>query len=211
MKKFIALFVTILMICTAVSVSAAGSIAGSTPTDMIRISNDTRVRVRKEPTGESDPLGWADSGLEFPYLGTVGGWYCIDFEGMVGYISSTLGVVAPQHTGARYVTITSPNGVNIRANANSTSKQVGKADKKDIFLYKGTENGWYKILCNGKIGYVSTKLSEVSAAHEDTISSASPSSMSDGAYSIVGSTPADYVRITNNTRIKLLVRCILCY
>lgn len=202
MKKVFSWIVMILLLCVVVPASAASVFAKNTPTDMIRISNDTRVRVRSKPESGSDPIGWADSGLEFPYLGTINGWFCIDFEGRVGYVSSTLGSVVFGDSNARYVHIVNPNGVNIRAGANSASKQIGKADAEDIFLYMDWVDGWFKINYCGVTGYVSGKLSAVSS--RDTVNySADSSKNSNFSYDLVGSTPTDYVRITNSTKINV--------
>jgi len=214
MKRLIVL--CLLMISVACSALAVSPVAGSTPTDVVLISNDTRIKVRKAPDSDSKQLGWADPGFDFPYLGSVSTWYCIDYEGEVGYISSRLGRVVPQENGARYVSITSPSGVNIRSDASSKAKQIGKADQNDAFLYMGEDNGWYRVLCDGEEGYVSAKLSTVSSGNTSSSSSSSSGIRLDDVFSastnfrvnasssvLAGSTPTDYVCIDNDTRINV--------
>ena len=217
MKRVFALALILLMICMAMPAFAAGTIAGSTPTDMIYISNDTRIKVRERPDGKAEQLGWAESGSKYPYLGMVSTWYCIDYNGRVGYISNTLGGVISGDSNAKYVTVTSANGINVRSAPDSKSKQVGKGDMKDIFLYAGEENGWYKVICQGKTGYVSKKLAKLfsnDAGSANTGSSTNSvmsilsaiskgSSAGNTSSEVNDSTPTDSVRITNKTRIAV--------
>ena len=206
MKKLFVFVLVILAICTALPSFAAGSIAGSAPTDMVYISNDTRVKVRERPDGKSEQLGWANSGSQYPYLSMVSTWYCIDYNGRVGYISNTLGGIVSGDDHAQYVTVTNDNGINVRSAPDSKSKQVGKGDKKDIFLYMGEENGWYKVNCQGVTGYVSKKMVKLFS----NAAGSAPSSLtkittavSKTSSEVNDSTPTDSVRITNKTRITV--------
>lgn len=204
MKRIFVLFTLLMSIaCSAFAVS---SVAGNTPTDMIYISNDTRIKVREKPDGKSEQLGWADSGTQYPYLGMVSTWYCIDYNGSVGYISNTLGGVVSGDSNAQYVTVTNANGINVRSAPDSKSRQVGKGDKKDIFLYMGEENGWYKVNCQGVTGYVSKKMAKLFSNNAGSAPSSLAkitSSISKTSSEVNDSTPTDSVRITNKTRISV--------
>ena len=74
-------------------------------------------------------------------------------------MSDNLAVI-DQKTGskAQYVAISHTSGVNVRSTPFEDGKKIGATDPGNKYLYKGTENGWYKILYGESIGYVSSKL-----------------------------------------------------
>ena len=59
-------------------------------------------------------------------------------------------------------TIVITNGsANIRSAPDGSARKILSALKGDTFPWLGEENGWYKIMVNGQIGYVSKSLSAV--------------------------------------------------
>lgn len=53
------------------------------------------------------------------------------------------------------------SSANIRSGADGSAAKIKSAVKGDTFPWLGEENGWYKILVDGQIGYVSKSLSKV--------------------------------------------------
>lgn len=60
----------------------------------VNLSNTaSTVRVREQPSTDSDVLGDAAHNSTWTYQGTADGWWIIDYEGQTGYISEDFGVL----------------------------------------------------------------------------------------------------------------------
>lgn len=125
----------------------------------------TTVYVRMSDSAEADALGKITSGTvltceeEQP-----NGWSRVIYEGETGYVKSEYlnrvdndGDTTVQTTGTVRVSET----VNIRAEAGTDSEQLGVAYAGESFsLVEHLDNGWTRILYNGREAYVKTEFIE---------------------------------------------------
>jgi hypothetical protein len=74
---------------TPASSSAASSALPAKPYVVIGETGTGWLRIRKEPSGTAEELGKANTGETLKYLGesTELGWYKIEFEGSIGWVS----------------------------------------------------------------------------------------------------------------------------
>ena len=143
-----------------------------TYTDMNKTMwSKTSLNVRSEPSKIGEVIGYLATNEEVKVTGQCNetGWYRIEFKGKVGYASNnylleenpnqgttpTDPEVNPDVTGT---TMYATASVNVRSLPNTTGKVLGvlKTDESVVAIEE-VENGWYKVLYNEKIGYVSGK------------------------------------------------------
>ena len=142
---------------TVASVKTSGTSTGSAGV----IANCTNCNFRAAASNSSTKLGTLNKGTVVSVLATEGSFYKIVANGTTGYVSKT------------YVTITNTSGtttttsgtagviancnsyVNFRATASATGTLLGTLSKGTSVTVIATEGSFYKIVANGKTGYVS--------------------------------------------------------
>ena len=114
------------------------------------------VNVRSSDSEQADKLGRATKGTILQILEQgVNGWTKVSFENKEGYIKSEYLSVLENADGQLVIgKVTATANVNVRSKASTDAERLGvlKGGTKVDLL--GTENGWCKIIYDGRVGYV---------------------------------------------------------
>ncbi|MBQ7925065.1 MAG: SH3 domain-containing protein [Lachnospiraceae bacterium] len=114
------------------------------------------VNVRSSDSEQADKLGRATKGTTLQVLEQgVNGWTKVSFEGKEGYIKSEYLSMLENADGQVVIgKVTATANVNVRSKASTSAERLGvlKGGAKVDLL--GTENGWCKIIYDGRVGYV---------------------------------------------------------
>lgn len=119
-----------------------------------------QVRVRKEPTTESEKLGSIDKGEVLEYIETApNGWYKVIYKGEEAYVCNDYATIEKEEIHSELVQVVTANKeVNIRSEANTDCRKLGTLEKgESLICYGQLDNGWYQVKYNGAVGYVSGK------------------------------------------------------
>ncbi len=179
MKRRMTMLVSMLLILCLLPLNA---LAGLYWGDVVLITASSSANVRKGPSAEYGMIGEAKSENTYTCLGEKDGWYHIQFTAdKQGYVSSKYSVVqrgliwdddVPGEVDA-VVRNTHYNALNVRNRADLDSRVLGEIRPDTTWPYRGTENGWHRILYEGVIAYVAANRSTVEVL-EDTAASATP-------------------------------------
>lgn len=175
-RRILTLVSVLLLICLLPWHALAGLYWG----EVVLITAKSSANVRKGPGAEYGMIGEAKGENTYTYLGEKDGWYHIQFTAeKKGYISSKYGVLQPgiiwdddvPGTVDAVVRNTHYNALNVRNKPSLDSRVLGEIRPDTTWPYRGTENGWHRILYDGSLAYVAANRSTVEVA-EDTVSSA---------------------------------------
>ena len=116
----------------------------------------TTVNVRSSDSEQADKLGKVAGGEKVQVQEVrVNGWSKIVFEGGDGYIKSEYLHMEESADGQTVIgTVTANENVKIRASASQDGEQLGLMVGGDSLELLANEDGWCKVIYNGKIGYV---------------------------------------------------------
>ncbi len=116
----------------------------------------TTVNVRSSDSEQADKLGKVAGGEKVQVQEVrLNGWSKIVFEGGDGYIKSEYLHMEESADGQQVVgTVTANENVKIRAAASEDAEQLGLMVGGDSLELLGNENGWCKVIYDGKVGYV---------------------------------------------------------
>ena len=138
--------------------------------DVVRITNNNAVNVRKGPGTSYGMLGEAQPTNLYVYLGEENGWYCILYQGQEGYVSGSrvsieTGLVPDEYGwGDRVdaiVRVTHGNALNVRGGPGKKYASIGQAKSGSTWEYLGMDDGWNIINYNGSYGYIAANRTEV--------------------------------------------------
>ncbi|HBA50267.1 MAG TPA: hypothetical protein DCZ91_21240 [Lachnospiraceae bacterium] len=116
----------------------------------------TTVNVRSSDSEQADKLGKVAGGDKVQVQEVrVNGWSKIVFEGGDGYIKSEYLHMEESAEGQQVIgTVTANENVRIRAAAAEDAAQLGLMVGGDSLELLANENGWCKVIYDGKVGYV---------------------------------------------------------
>jgi uncharacterized protein YgiM (DUF1202 family) len=122
------------------------------------IVNADVLNIRSGATTSHGVIGKAYNGQVVSIVGEENGWYKVNHQGKVGYVSGAYvkkktNVSAAPTTGEKYKVTASV--LNIRSGINTSHPVIGKTYSGRELSVIGEENGWYKVNHNGQTGYVS--------------------------------------------------------
>ncbi|MBC8532344.1 SH3 domain-containing protein [Gehongia tenuis] len=152
------------------SASGGGSTTPPTPTtpDIIGTGTVTAsaLNVRSGPSTGYRVMGTLRKGAKVSVYDGANGWYKIDYNGSIGYVSGDYLSYSPNGGGS--TTPENPNpgegigtGVvtavvlNVRSGAGTGYSKIGSLNKNTAITVTQVLSGWYKIIFNGGVGYVS--------------------------------------------------------
>lgn len=143
-------FAGVLMCATVISASATcvgvGTVKGS------------GLRLRKEAGLDSAVIATANKGATVVVLEEKNGWYKVDWNTQVGYMSAEYVKVetsVEKDLGWGVVT-TKGDPLNVRSGAGTGYGVVTKLNNGTSVKIKGLFEGWYKVTYNDKTGYVNS-------------------------------------------------------
>lgn len=116
----------------------------------------TTVNVRSSDSEQADKLGKVAGGDKVQVQEVrVNGWSKIVFEGGDGYIKSEYLHMEESADGQQVIgTVTANENVRIRSAASEDGAQLGLMVGGDSLELLAVENGWCKVIYDGKVGYV---------------------------------------------------------
>jgi uncharacterized protein YgiM (DUF1202 family) len=124
------------------------------------VVNADVLNIRSGANTSHSVIGKAYNGQALTIVGEVNGWYKINHQGKVGYVSGAFvkkqapPTVSAPTTGTYRVTA---NVLNVRSGSNTSHSIIGKMYRGHEVAVIGKENGWYKVNHNGQTGYVSAE------------------------------------------------------
>ncbi|GAA0101722.1 hypothetical protein UT300012_24370 [Paraclostridium bifermentans] len=121
------------------------------------------LNVRSGPSTSFKRIGQVKNGQVLKATGKTDGWYEINFNGQVGYVSGDYVTVNGQSEGGGTTTPAkgemkcTASSLRIRSGAGTNHKTIGYLNKGEVVsVLEKTSNGWFKIKTNdGKVGYCS--------------------------------------------------------
>lgn len=111
------------------------------------------VNVQSAPDADSEVLGTAALGTVLACAGEEDGWYQVEYEGAVGYVSEKLVRPVPED-GTAGVAAASAE-LNVRTGPGTEHDRLGTVSKGTQLVYVGQKDGWYQVIYKGSEGYVS--------------------------------------------------------
>ncbi len=124
------------------------------------------LNVRSGPSTGYGVMGTLRKGAKVSVYDGANGWYKIDYNGSIGYVSGDYLSYSPNGGGS--TTPENPNpgegigtGVvtavvlNVRSGAGTGYSKIGSLNKNVAITVTQALSGWYKIIFNGGVGYVS--------------------------------------------------------
>ena len=125
------------------------------------------VNFRSAPNTSSTSYGELKNGTKVNVVGVSSGWYKVTYNGKTGYIhpdyitlaSSSAGTaIAPSNTVTSTTgtagTVKCSSSVNLRSAANTSSSILAELKNGTAVTVVSTANGWCKVTCSGKTGYI---------------------------------------------------------
>ena len=147
-------------------------LTGTTATDVAlgtgTVKCSSSVNFRSAPNTSSTSYGELKNGTKVNVVGVSSGWYKVTYNGKTGYIhpdyitlaSSSAGTaIAPSNTVTSTTgtagTVKCSSSVNLRSEANTSSSILAELKNGTAVTVVSTANGWCKVACSGKTGYIS--------------------------------------------------------
>ena len=163
-SRFLRTALTSALLCIALSVTASAAYGAGTVTE-------NSLRLRERASTDSAVLDMVDKGTKVVVLeNQKNGWYKVDLNGTIGYMSAKYLSVTPN----TYVGKPDTDGssLNMRSGPGTNYSKIGSIPASATFTITGSENGWYKTAYKGVTGYVS---SDYVIVTETSSSSTTPS------------------------------------
>ena len=146
-------------------------LTGTTATDVAlgtgTVKCSSSVNFRSAPNTSSTSYGELKNGTKVNVVGVSSGWYKVTYNGKTGYIhpdyitlaSSSAGTaIAPSNTVTSTTgtagTVKCSSSVNLRSEANTSSSILAELKNGTAVTVVSTANGWCKVTCSGKTGYI---------------------------------------------------------
>lgn len=146
-------------------------LTGTTATDVAlgtgTVKCSSSVNFRSAPNTSSTSYGELKNGTKVNVVGVSSGWYKVTYNGKTGYIhpdyitlaSSSAGTaIAPSNTVTSTTgtagTVKCSSSVNLRSAANTSSSILAELKNGTAVTVVSTANGWCKVACSGKTGYI---------------------------------------------------------
>lgn len=116
--------------------------------------NATSLRLRSGPEETASILASANNNECVVVLGKSGQWYQVNYNLQVGYMhESYLDVLTKENAELGYGSVNA-SGVNLRSGPSTSSSVVAKASNGSKCYILGLNEGWYKVIYDGKICYI---------------------------------------------------------
>ena len=145
--------------------------AKTTLKEGIAFVTGSNLRLRERPSLNAKTLDYAPKDDIAVVIGKVGTWYHVIYNNQEGYMSAQyLRVVTKENAELGFGKV-SGDVVNVRSKPTTNSSVITRVTEKDSPYIIGINEGWYKIVVNGKIGYMRSdylELTEIPYENEDS-------------------------------------------
>lgn len=162
---FLRTMLTVTSLCAILVVSASALTYGTGT-----VTGDS-LRLRANASTASSILTTVPKGTQVIVLeNQVNGWYQVDLNGTVGYMSADYLSVTVQANVDLGTGILNTDGasLNLRSGPGTNYSKVSSIPASAVLTITGIENGWYKTSYNSKEGYVSSDYITLSSSNETT-------------------------------------------
>ena len=164
LKKILCAVLVVIMITTttAFSAGAAGTVAYGAGTVSASLLN-----IRSGPGTNHTILGTVDNGEKVVILEkSTDEWYRINYDGTVGYVSSRYisNVLTAENFDAEGKV--NDSGVRYRTGPSTSDSVLGTIPKGTKVQIIGINSGWYKLIYNGKTGYMRSDYIDITSFDE---------------------------------------------
>ena len=130
------------------------------------------LRLRSKASTDSTIVDTASKNEVVVVLSKDGEWYKVIYDLQEGYMHSDyLKVQTTGHAELGYGKFNT-SGVNVRSGSGTSYSSLTKGNKGEEAYILGIQNGWYRIIFNGKIGYVRSDLLDLTETPYENKSSA---------------------------------------
>lgn len=164
MKRIKKLLAFILVIATMLTMLTVMASATSLAYGAATVDAD-RLNVRSGPGTEYESKGTLANGAIVVVLEkTNDDWYKVNYRGLVGYVSTdylTSVLVAENFTASGTVDGT---GIRMRSGPSTSKSQVATVSDGTEVDVIGINNGWYKVVHDGKTGYIRSDLMSITGS-----------------------------------------------
>lgn len=149
-SRFLRTALTCALLCVALSVAVSAASYGSGTV------TENSLRLREGASTSSAILNTVNKGTKVVVLeNQKNGWYKVDLNGTVGYMSADYLSVTPTPKNYTGKLDTDGSSLNMRSGPGTSYSKVGSIPASATLTITGSENGWYKTSYNGVTGYVS--------------------------------------------------------
>ncbi len=171
-RRIITLVLALVLSVSTLSITA--SAAGNTMYG-IGFVNASSLRLRSEANTNSTILATAYRNECVAVISKSGEWYKVNYNLQEGYMHEDyLTVSTKENAELGYGKVTG-SGVNMRSGPSTSYTVAAVSSKGDKCYIIGLNNGWYKVICNGKICYIRSDYVELTEIpYENKASSNSP-------------------------------------
>ena len=172
-KRMFSLFLTVMLLGTVLLLPVYA--AESNCIQGIAFVNTDSLRLRAEANTTSKVLSSAAKNEVVVLLEKVGQWYRVSYNLTEGYMhSSYLTASSKENAELGYGRVTG-SGVNLRQKPSTSGASLGSLPKDTKCYILGVNEGWYKVIAQGKIGYIrSDYLSLTEIPYENQASKNTP-------------------------------------
>ena len=172
-ERMICLLLTVMLLGSVLSLPAYA--AESDCIQGIAFVNADSLRLRSEPSTASKVLATAAKNEVVILLGKSDEWYRVSYNLTEGYMhSSYLTVSTKENAELGYGRVTAA-AVNLRQKPTTASTALLSLPKDTKCYTIGVNDGWFKVIAQGKIGYIrSDYLALTEAPYENKASANSP-------------------------------------
>ena len=141
----------------------------------IAFTTGTNLRLRSKANSTSTILDNAAKGEVVVVLGKEGKWYKVIYDLQEGYMHSDyLKVYTTGHAELGYGRVNA-SSLNVRSGPGTSYQRVNKATKGEKVYIIGIKNGWYRVIFEDDVAYVSSKYIDLTETpYENKSSSKSP-------------------------------------
>ena len=132
-------------------------LTGTTATDVAlgtgTVKCSSSVNFRSAPNTSSTSYGELKNGTKVNVVGVSSGWYKVTYNGKTGYIHPDYITLASSSAGTAGK-VKCSSSVNLRSEANTSSSILAELKNGTAVTVVSTANGWCKVTCSGKTGYI---------------------------------------------------------
>ena len=164
MKRIKKLMAFILVVATVLTTLTVMASAASLAYGAATVDAD-RLNVRSGPGTDYESKGTLANGAIVVVLEkTSSDWYKVNYRGLVGYVNTdylTNVLVAENFTASGTI---GGSGVRMRSGPSTSKSQVASLSAGTEVDVIGINNGWYKVVYNGKTGYIRSDLMAITGS-----------------------------------------------
>ena len=160
-RKLVTLSLAVVLSAAALVIPAA---AAESTMHGIGFVNATSLRLRSEPNESASILATAPKDDCVAVISKSGQWYQVNYNLQVGYMHEQyLDVLTKENAELGYGEVVG-SGVNLRSGPSTSHGVVARASSGSKCYILGLNEGWYKVIYDGKICYIRSdflKLTEI--------------------------------------------------